>query len=126
MRIKRVVEADFRRADLGIWLEFCNAKTNRTYANKAFIESLKADDVVVFVSKLGNQLLFVHGFENLRTEAGDERIMLPSVRYRIVKGTWSPYMLSVYATAANMPITGLKTFEQHFGHIKDRTVRKAA
>jgi hypothetical protein len=125
MRIKRVIEADFRRADLGIWLEFTNTKRNRVYTNRAFIQSLRTDDVVVFVSKGGNQLLFVHGFENLRTEAGDERVMLPSVRYRIVKGTWSPYMLSVYAKAANMPITGLKTFEQHFP-VKDRTVRKAA
>ena len=126
MRIRRVVEADFRWSEYGIWVKFLNKKKNRVYVNRSFVSTLKVDDVVLFISKKGNQLLFVHGFENLRNEAGDELISLPSNRHRIVKGTWSPYMLVTYARRAGVNITGLKTFEQHFGYVRDRTVRKAA
>lgn len=119
MNIKRVAEADFRRADLGIWTLFCSETKGRKFVNRALVESLTADDVVAFVSKRGNQLLFIHGFERLATVRGDERTMLPSIRYRIVNGTWSPYMLANYAKDAGIEVEGLKSFEEHFGYLVD-------
>lgn len=121
MNIKCVMEADFRRADLGIWTLFCAETKGRKFVNRALVESLTADDVITFVSKRGNQLLFIHGFEHLATDHGDERTMLPSTRYRLVRGTWSPYMLVNYAAAAGIKVTGLKSFEEHFGYLADGT-----
>ena len=121
MNIKRVAEADFRRADLGIWTLFCSESSGRKLVNRVLVESLTKDDVVAFVSKRGNQLLFIHGFEQLKTICGDARTMLPSVRYRIVNGTWSPYMLANYALNAGIKVEGIKSFEEHFGYLIDGT-----
>ncbi len=110
MRIKRVVEADFRRSDLGVFERFFQK-------NRGFVESLNKDDVIVFVSKAGNQLLFIHGFSTVETAARDARLILPSVKYRIIRGSWNPLMLRNYAEAAGLSIDGLKLFEEHYQHL---------
>lgn len=107
MRIKRVVEADFRRSDFGLFSLFQKE-------NRPFVEALGKNDIVVFVSKRGNQLLFIHGFGEI-----DSRPVLPSVKYRLLQGSWNPLMLRNYAEKAGMKIDGLKMFEDYFGHLRE-------
>lgn len=70
---------------------------------------LKSDDVVLLVSKTGNQLAFIHGFD-----AFEKKTVLRSTRLRISGGaTWNPLMLVNYAREVGLPITGIKAFEDH-------------
>lgn len=126
MRIRRVVEGDFRWSEHGVWLKYVNEKKNSKYVNRALLKTLNKDDVIVFISKTGNQLLFIHGFEDLENGEGEIRMMLPSQRYRIVNGTWDYHMLVDYGKKAGVKVTGLPTFHEHFSHVRDRTVLKAA
>ena len=114
MRIRYIETADFRRCDLSLFQLF--------YQNHMLLtQSLKKDDVVVFVSKKGNQLLFVHGFVHI-----DLRTALVSTRYRLTSGTWNPLMLANYAKAAGLKIQGLKLFEEHYKELVAARARRAA
>ena len=108
MNIRRIEETDFRRCDIRVFQDFSNR-------NKAFIRTLARNDIVVFVSKRRNQMLFIHGFTTFGTGTA-----LQSIRHRIVHGAWSPLMLKDYAIAAGLQIDGLQKFEEHFRRISAR------
>ena len=122
MRIRYIETADFRRCDLSLFQMFYQD-------HMLFTQSLKKDDVVVFVSKKGNQLLFVHGFVHINEGyegARFERTVLASTRYRLLNTTWNPLMLANYAEAAGLKIQGLKLFEEHYKELVAARARRAA
>ena len=126
MRIRCVVEGDFRWSEYGVWLKYVNEKKNGKYANRALLRTLGVNDVIAFVSKTGNQVLFIHGFQDLENAKGEIRMMLPSKRHRIIDGTWDYRMLVDYAEKEGIKIVGLPAFRDYFSHVRDRTVRKVA
>lgn len=114
MRIKKIVEADFRLSDASLFEEFSKK-------NRELVGSLGSSDVVAFLSLSGTQILFIHGFEQLKPTSDNittDRKMLPSTRYRLLNGTWNPLMLRNYAEAAGMKIEGLKLFEEHYKELR--------
>ncbi len=79
------------------------------FADEKSAAKLKADDVVLLVSKTGNQLAFIHGFDQFEKKA-----VLRSTRLRISGGVpWNPLMLVNYAREVGLSITGIKAFEDH-------------
>jgi len=111
VKIKKVVQTDFRRNDVSIFSAFQKE-------NLPLLRRLKEDDMIVFVSKTGNQLLFIHGFTEF---PGDQNralgTALQSIRHRILSGTWNPLMLRNYAIAAGLDVEGLALFEDHYKHL---------
>jgi len=111
VNIRRVEETDFRRCDIRIFTEFRNN-------NAGFVKKLAKDDIVVFISKQRNQMLFIHGFtEFFAADGSSIREALQSIRHRIVGGAWNPLMLKNYAEEAGLQIEGLSRFEDHFKHL---------
>lgn len=108
MRIKQIETAHFGKSELTIFNEFANK-------NKAFVATLTRNDIIVFVSKQGNQLRFVHNFANF----GDNQIALQSSLHRIMRGTWNPLRLKDYASEVGLDIDGLRRFEEHYEHLLD-------
>ena len=107
MRIKQIKEADFRSSELSLFREF-------SARNRSVAQQLRRDDVVVFVSKTGNQILFVHGFTPfLEGPNGARREALMSIRHRIIGGTWNPLRLANYALEAGIEVQGLRLYEEH-------------
>ena len=71
--------------------------------------ALRPDDVVLLVSKMGNQLVFLHGFDMINATQ-----VLRSTRLRIDGGArWNPLMLVNYARQVGLVITGLQAYEAH-------------
>ena len=107
MKIRRIETADFRRSELTMFNDF-------TALNRRFVDQLRADDVIVFASKTGNQLLFVHGFTQFTSaNDGQPRTAIMSIRHRILNGVWNPLRLANYATEAGLKVEGLKVYEEH-------------
>ena len=111
MNIRRIEETDFRRCDIRIFAEFRNNNTS-------FVKKLAKDDIVVFISKQRNQMLFIHGVtEFFAADGSSIREALQSIRHRILGGAWSPLMLKNYAEEAGLQIEGLSRFEDHFKNL---------
>lgn len=110
MNIKQIEEADFRCSELTIFEKFSKK-------NREVVERLKREDVLVFISRSGNQFLFVHGFTKFagNDSAVDERKQaLCSVRHRIIGGTWNPLRIRNYLAEAGIQVTGIPRFEDHY------------
>ena len=112
MRIKFVAEADFRWADVGIFKRFAAA-------NAALVAKLQEHDVIAFVARKGNQILFIHGFEQIANARGTPVELLATTRYRLLSGTWNPLMLRNYAEGAGLKIEGLKSFEDYYRKLQE-------
>ncbi len=107
MRLKHVATVDFRRSELTNFEEL--VKKN------ASLKALKKDDVVLFLSRGGDQVVFVHGFNNVEGEKGTTSIFMESVKLRMIHGsTWNPLMIANYAKKVGIHLVGLKTFEEHY------------
>ena len=105
MRLRYVETVHFGKSELTNWVDILRRRPQ--------LGRLKADDVVLLVSKGGNQLVFLHGFDVL-----EEQKILRSTRLRIAGGArWNPLMLVNYANSVGLKITGLKTYEEHVAGI---------
>lgn len=109
MKLKYIETVNFRQTE----------QTNFEALPASVRSKLGEGDVVLFVSKGGNQLVFVHGFVRLE---GDRRVpqildVLRSERFRMSGGTWNPLMLKNYADEAGIKLDGLQRFEQHYARI---------
>ncbi len=70
---------------------------------------LHPQDVVLLISHMGNQLIFLHNFE---VTSGTP--VLRSTRLRLTNNaTWNPLMLATYADEVGLRLEGLKSFEEH-------------
>lgn len=107
MRLRYVETVHFGKSELTNFLEII--KRRPEFAKADGKAALRPDDVVLLVSKQGNQLVFLHGFD-----AFQEKKVLRSVRLRIAGGgRWNPLMLADYAKQVGIHLTGLDTYEAH-------------
>ncbi len=103
MRIREIVSADFRNCERTLYSDYLRtAKLPR------------ADEIVVFISLKGDQLLFVHGWQAVHNPGGPNHLVLKSSRHRIANGTWNPLLLRNYVNAAGLEIEGLRRFEDYY------------
>ena len=109
-RLRRILSGDFRKNEHTLFLEF--AKEEKELASQ-----LGAHDVIAFVSQTKTQIVFVHGFDQIKNDAGAVKTVLHSEKYRITDGVWNPYMLANYAKAVGIQLTNIRLFEEHFGYL---------
>lgn len=106
MRLRYVETVHFGKSELTNFLDLVRRRPEFMQAKSK--ARLGSDDVVLFVSRIGNQLMFLHGFD-----AFQETQVLRSLRLRINSGRWNPLMLVNYAKAVGLDIQGLKAYEDH-------------
>ncbi len=80
--------------------------TERTHYDaltKAYpkLRRLSQGDVIALLSRVGDQLTWIHGFTQLD---GGERV-LTSTRLRLEKGTWSVLLLKEYARKVGLTVS---------------------
>jgi hypothetical protein len=111
LRLRGVVTCSFARSEA----------TNLRLYKKAghFPGDLKRGEAYLFISKGGNQVIFVFRpitlDVNVPHRAGDgtkTRSVIDSRRLRLDGGTWHPYMLQNYANAVGIELIGFKRFEE--------------
>jgi hypothetical protein len=113
MRLRRVIgPVDFRKSEHTNYLEWAKERDNRDLAAQ-----LGQHDVIALISTGRTQIVFVHGFDQLKNEDGAVRHVLHSQRLRITDGRWDPYMIANYARSVGITLTGLRYFEEHFGYL---------
>ncbi len=109
VKLVEIKEANFRQSEA----------TNFAKLPKSRRESLKNGEAICFVSRMGNQLVFVHkGGEFGKTVQGKERRVVYSTRLRLTRGTWNPIMLADYADEVGLELLGLKKFEVHYDKLR--------
>lgn len=112
MRLRLVTTCNFQRSELTNFLTVLE-KHPELADGKI---KLRLEDVVLLVSKTGNQLVFLHGFESFLDEDVKkiERKVLRSTKFRLPnKQSWNPLMLVNYAKTVGIALTGLKEYEDH-------------
>lgn len=116
MRLRYVqMESDFRQSEQTHLLELRKRE-------RRLVDGLKAKDVVAFVSRKQNQILFVQATRTVRdTARGTDVKVIASVRWRLPDGgTWHPLMLGNYARAVGIHLEGVRLFEEHYRELLDR------
>lgn len=108
MRLKEIIEANFRCSELTMYTEWSKGK-----------DTLGANELLLFVSKRGDQLVFVSRFLEVRTgnEGSPTKKVLASRRLRVPGGRWNPLMLVNYAEEAGVKIEGLRRFEDFYKNL---------
>jgi hypothetical protein len=105
MRIRLIEAVSFRYSE----------DTNLRAVLKKHPLKLSKNDVVVLVSKTGNQIVFCIGIEAIGIGPKRVRIEVTDTRrLRLSRGTWNPTMLVNYAESAGLAIEGLKRFEDYY------------
>jgi len=107
MRLIEVADADFRKSEATLYKLWEAANPEAKMAT---------NDVVLFVSLSGNQLVFVHKprqLEDGHALAGTREV-ISSRRLRIKGGVWNPMMIGNYARDVGITIERIKLFEDHY------------
>ena len=107
MQLRYIVEVSFASSELTNFQAWAKA-------HKVEAKQLTAEHVLCFISRTGNQLVFVNGY------SGDALNVIASARYRLTKGTWNPMMLANYAAAVGLKLDGLDRFEASFKKAQKR------
>lgn len=111
LRLKGVITCSFVRSEA----------TNLDLYRKSghYPGPLKNGEAFLFISKSGNQIIFI--FKSISLEVAGQhrrgdgttnRTVIDSRKLRLDGGTWHPYMLQNYANAVGIDLIGLKRFEQ--------------
>lgn len=87
------------------------------YAEK--ITLTKPDDVVLFRSKTGNQLVFVYQIDTVITPNRGAQRVYHTEKLRLEKDSWNPLMLQEYANQVGIVLAGVKSFKTHMKEILD-------
>ena len=114
MRLRFVLTCHFGKSELTNF----NAVLQKhpEFGNPESKHKLKPDDVVLLVAMSGNQLVFLHGFDEFEGSK-----ILRSTRFRVSgRGSWNPLMLADYAESVGIVLTGLQAYENHIKkHLKE-------
>lgn len=98
------MEADFRFSERTLFVKFREKNTG---------VFLAPDDCVAFVSRTGNQIVFVYNSRDFECQGEAAIKVTTSVRIRIdQRRAWNPLMLQNYANEAGINLVGLKRYEQ--------------
>ena len=86
------------------------------------LKLVRADEVLVLVSRRGDQILFVHRPKLIDTCRKDGRLarVIHSERLRLEGERWTPYMLQVYAEKVGIKLVGdlVNEYANRFDHRK--------
>ena len=104
LRLRYIGTVDFRASEMTNYLLAIREQPS--------LAKLKKDDAVLFLSRKGDQLIFVHGFSMTNGQKGAIRF-LRSERLRLDGGVWDALMLQNYARMVGIHLMGIKTFEEH-------------
>lgn len=107
MRLRHIATVDFCKGEHTHYGELI-----KSYPN---LQHLGSKDVILLRSRVGNQLIFVLGFDYVNGASGGQpALMIESRRLRLTNGqSWNPLMLTDYAQRAGVRIEGIKKFELH-------------
>jgi len=86
--------------------------------DKHFPGPPKKNEVYLLVSKTQNQLVWIFNVAEVETGKGQSRPIVDTRRWRLLSGTWSPYMLENYANDVGFSLAGFKRFETEFLDLK--------
>lgn len=105
IRLKGIVQdVDFRYNELSIYEKFRKSKS--------FVADPRVGEAILFVSKNGNQLLWVLGYDEDVMVQKTSRRRIETLRLRVSGGYWNPLMLADYAENVGIQLEGLKKFEE--------------
>ena len=114
LRLKAIkFNTDFRKNE---WTNFKEFKKS-----KRFPGELKANEAILFVSKSGNQLIWILNV----ADAESGRQIVDSRRWRITGSqSWNPMMLQNYAEKVGIHLVGLKRFEELYEADREKKRKK--
>lgn len=122
LKLKRIIQdVDFRSTELRIYEKFRDK-------NKDMVDP-RPGEAYLFISKSGNQLLFVLNYKSGVKVAKTNRQVVESLRLRVSGGHWNPLMLANYAEDVGVKLLGVRRYEEIFEEQKERkraVLRRAA
>lgn len=95
-------DVDFRYSEFTIYQEFKK--------NKSFPGELGASEAFLFVSRSGNQLLWVLNVTKIDAKSS-QQTLIDTRRWRLSGSTWHPFMLQNYAAEVGLELIGIRRFE---------------
>ena len=112
-RLRAIIQVPFTKSEE---TNFAEARSSRPYGD--LIKSLQGDDAIAFISQGQNQIVFIHGYDEVEDAKRKWRV-LSSHRIRITRGpglsnVFEPRMLANYAKQAGLELIGLKLFEEFY------------
>lgn len=114
VRLKGVVECQFNRSEV--------SNLHHYRATAYFPGELAVGEAFLFLSKKGDQVMFVFALRQVDCQ-GKPRAVMDSRRLRLSSGAWNPYMLQNYANEVGLHLVGIKRFE-HIYVAKQKTKPK--
>lgn len=116
LRLKRIEQdVDFRKNELTTYRLF--KEKNKNYPDPM------PGEAYLFVSKSGNQLMFVLNYKKDIKLHKSKRDIIESLRLRLSGGRWNPLMLANYAEEVGVKLLGIRKYEEIFEEQKE-TKRK--
>jgi len=99
-------DVDFRKSDESI-LDACLKEEGKN------LPALRPNDVLMFVSKSGNQILFILNFGELDTYTGYIRRFIDTRRWRLCGGgRWNPLMIKNYGLEVGIDFVNLRKYDE--------------
>ena len=116
LRLKGVVRCSFQRSEITnlYWYQ----------GDPSYPGDLEPGEAFLFLSKMGNQVIFMFHEPVSYEQGGRIRRVTDSRRLRLDSGTWSPYMLQDYAEAVGLHLVGIKRFEQVHDEAREAKANK--
>lgn len=114
MRLKYIATVSFQKSEATNFLEVSKKRKWR----------LDENDVVCFISRGQDQIVFIHVLgAALSDRSGALHKVVHSERLRLLSGSWNPLMLANYASEVGIKLDGVKRFEQHYRALLDDPLR---
>ena len=111
LRLKHIVQdVDFRKNELTTYEAW--------HVSKNFTDDPKLGEAIMFVSKSGNQLLWVLHYNPESLVLKTNRRSIESLKFRVSGGYWNPMLLANYAAEVGIELEGIKRFEESFNELR--------
>lgn len=116
VRLRKVVGGDFRTSEA----------TMMGKLPRAFLNTLRGNDAVCFISGSYNQVAFVYGFKpagtipKTSTRRARTYEMVTSVKVRLTGSQFDPLALADYAKKAGIHLEGLKLFKDRYSYLLEQ------
>ena len=112
LRLRAIIGVSFQKSEA---TNFEEIRSGNKFG--PLLRRLTDGDVICMVSKRLDQLVFVHGYEDLKN--GSSWKLLSSRRIRVIRARglsrqFEPKMLANYAKQAGIELVGIKLFEQYY------------
>lgn len=112
LRLKQIEQqVDFRCNDLTIF---------ERWKGKDAFKVPRQGETVLFVSKGGDQILWIIGYDAKVMVGKVERRRIETIRFRLSGGKWNPLLLADDAERVGIELEGIKKFKEAFGDQQER------